>query len=206
MAFISFMKRLQLRNNAIIAELQKAMTYDPSTGEFVEDKEKGIEQLQSIKQQVKTLNDISESLMPKLYEQQMLHKSLGITKGIEGKPQQLYRYIRELDYFINKKYASAKLDQDFDFVRFFKDEQYAKEQIEKYESVREFTNVLECLYTNEYIGEMLKTVGSTNDLLTRISFVYGHTQKIAKKIESDLEMHRPLNAKEYAAIASSVNE
>jgi hypothetical protein len=144
--------------------------------------------------------------MPKLYEQQMLHKSLGITKGIEGKPQQLYRFVRELEYFVNAKYGSNDLDQDFDFVEFFKNDEYAKEQIEKYESVREFTNVLECLRTNEYIGEMLKTVGDTNELLTRISFVYGNTQKIAKMIESELEMRRPLNHKEYGVIASLVHE
>lgn len=206
MGYVSFLKRLKLRNNAVIAELQKALKWDGKEGKFIEDNEAASEKLQSISKQIEDIKNISSSLMPKLYEQQMLHKSLGITKGIEGKPQQLYRFVRELEYFVNAKYNSNNLNQDFDFVEFFKNDEYAKEQIEKYESVREFTNVLECLRTNEYIGEMLKTVGDTNELLTKISFVYGNTQKIAKIIESELEMRRPLNHKEYGVIASLVHE
>lgn len=205
MAFISFLKRIKLRNNAVIAELFKA--YDPKTNKF--DDVESAKRLTNIKDQIEKLKNIRTVLMPKLYEQQILHKVLGVTKGIEGKPQQLYRYIREVEYFINKKYKNYSekgLPQDFDFVKFFKDAEYAKEQIAKYENVREFTNVLECLHTNEYISEMLKTVGDTNDLLTRVSAVYKNTQAIAKQVESDLKLHRPLNQKEYSVISSLVNE
>ena len=205
MAFISFLKRIKLRNNAIVAELYKA--YDPKTGKY--DETESAKQLESIKKQVEKLENIQAVLMPKLYEQQILHKVLGVTKGIEGKPQQLYRYIREVEYFVNKKYKNygeKGLPQDFDFITFFKDADYAKEQIAKYEKVCEFTNVLECLYTNEYIGEMLKTVGDTNELLNRVSVVYKNTQEIAKQVESDLKLHRPLNQKEYSVVSGLVNE
>ena len=188
MAFLSFLKKIKLRNNAIMAELMK-----PNGTTNVE-------------KQLKDLTNISEKLMPKLYEQQILHKLLGVTKGIEGKPQQLYRYIRELEYFVDKKYSDAEIKEKFDFVSFFKDPEYAKKHIELYEGVREFTNILECLYVNEYIGEMLKTVGDTNELLTRVSFVYGNTQRLAKTIEENLGLHRSLNHKEYGAIAGMVNE
>lgn len=188
MAFLSFLKKIKLRNNAIIAELMK-----PNGTANVE-------------KQLKDLENISKKLMPKLYEQQILHKLLGVTKGIEGKPQQLYRYIRELEYFVNKKYDDFGIKEKFDFVSFFKNPEYAEKHIKLYEDVREFTNILECLYTNEYIGEMLKTVGDTNELLTRISFVYGNTQRLAKVIEENLGLHRSLNHKEYGAIAGMVNE
>lgn len=202
LAFVSFLKKLKLRNNAVIAELHK--TYDSEKGEY--DIKLGERKIDDLRKQLRDLKSIKDSLMPTLYEQQMLHKILGITKGIEGQPQLLYRYIRELEYFVKKKYKKANLEEDFDFVRFFKDETYAKEQIAKYDGVREFTNILECLYENEYIGEMLKTVGDVNELLTRVSFVYGNTQKIAKAVESKLEMHRPLNVKEYNVIRDLVNE
>ena len=208
MAFVSFLKHLKLRNNAVIAELYKA--YNPETMEWNKDIE--AEQFKSIEDQVKNLEKIRDKLMPKLHEQQMLHKTLGVTKGIEGKPQQLYRYIRELEYFINRKYKKAGYKDDanqdlkFDFVEFFKNPEYAKKHIELYDNIREFTNVLECLYENEYISEMLKTVGTTNELLSRISFVYKHTQNIAKEIESQLGLNRPLNLKEYGVIAGLVHE
>lgn len=188
LAYVSFLKRIKLRNNAIIAELRK-----PNGSQLVD-------------AQLKNLKDISSSLLPKLYEQQILHKLLGVTKGIEGKPQQLYRYMRELEYFVNKKYEENKINERFNFLEFFKNPEYADKHIAYYEKIREFTNVLDCLYQNEYISEMLKTVGDTNTLLTQISFVYGHTQKIAKAIEDKLELSRPLNHKEYPLIQNLVNE
>ena len=66
LAYVSFLKRIKLRNNAIIAELRK-----PNGSQLVNE-------------QLKNLKDISSSLLPKLYEQQILHKLLGVTKGIEG--------------------------------------------------------------------------------------------------------------------------
>lgn len=197
LAYISYLKRLKLRNNAIISELLKNSA-------------------EAVDEQITNLKNMSEKLMPKLYEQQILHKMLGVTKGIEGKPYQLYRYIRELEYFVTKKYKNynkdneqtgkALIEEEFDFVKFFTDSEYANKHIKTYENVRELTNILECLKDNEYIGEMLKTVGITNQLLTRVSFVYGNTQKIAKVVEQELNLSRPLTEKEYALISRLVNE
>jgi hypothetical protein len=165
-----------------------------------------------LKKEIDNIENISEELLPKLYEQQILHKMLGVTKGVASQPQQLYRYIREMEYFVNKKYKQAELKdasgnyRTFEFIKFFKDPNYAREQIELYDRVREFTNVLECLYTNEYIGEMLKTVGDTNSLLSSISFVYGNTQKVAMAVEQKLGLSRPLNHKEFGVVSSMINE
>ena len=197
LAYISYLKRLKLRNNALISELLKTS-------------------VEAVDEQITNLKNMSEKLMPKLYEQQILHKMLGVTKGIEAKPYQLYRYIRELEYFITKKYkkynkdneqtGNGLIEEEFDFVRFFTDSEYANKHIELYEKVRELTNILECLKDNEYIGEMLKTVGITNQLLTRVSFVYGNTQKIAKAVEQELNLSRPLNEREYTLVSRLVNE
>jgi hypothetical protein len=223
MAYISYLKRLKLRNNAVIGmlrkDIDKAMialeAKAKKEGRDVTNEEKAKikrDAIERLKKEVKNVEDISKQLLPKLYEQQILHKMLGVTKGVASQPQQLYRYIREMEYFVNKKYKQAELKdatgkyRTFEFIRFFKDPEYAKEQIALYDGVREFTNVLECLYTNEYIGEMLKTVGDTNSLLAGISFVYGNTQKVAMAVEQKLGLSRPLNHKEFSVVSNTINE
>ena len=213
-AYVSILKRLKLRNNAVISMLRKDLdkleTEAIKNGKSISDIDSS-SVVERLKQEVDSVKNISEKLLPKLYEQQLLHKMLGVTKGIEGQPHKLYRYIRELEYFVNKKYKQAKLKEDgkqltFNFVEFFKDPSYAEKHIKFYDGIREFTNILECLYLNEYIGEMLRTVGDTNSLLSNISFVYGNTQKIAKFIEEKLELSRPLTQKEFGIISNLVNE
>lgn len=219
-AYISYLKRLKLRNNAVIGMLRKDIDKAIADIESKEKRKVTNEEkakvrknaILRLKKEIDNIENISEELLPKLYEQQILHKMLGVTKGVASQPQQLYRYIREMEYFVNKKYKQADLKdasgnyRTFEFIKFFKDPDYAQEQIELYDKVREFTNVLECLYTNEYIGEMLKTVGDTNSLLSSISFVYGNTQKVAMAVEQKLGLSRPLNHKEFGVVSSMINE
>lgn len=165
---------------------------------------------------VTKLKLLKERVLPALKEQRMLAKILGINQGLETKDFDEYKWIRDIESFINQRYIDNNItgdpDLEFNLMRFLNDEAYRKKQIDFYDKVKSTYNILEVITTVPHFWEMFKFVGTNRKNLEK-AVVFKVTRRLADTI---LKVNKPvsdnglskglsqkLNDKEYRVIQSA---
>ena len=165
---------------------------------------------------VTKLKILKERVLPALKEQRMLAKILGINQGLETKDFDEYKWIRDIESFINQRYIDNNIagdsDLEFNLMSFLNDEVYRNKQIEFYDKVKSTYNILEVITTVPHFWEMFKFV-STNRKNLEKAVIFKVTRRLADTI---LKVNKPisdnglskglsqkLNDKEYRVIQSA---
>ena len=178
--------------------------------EYVIPKNQALSEVTS--EDLKKLTVLKEGILPALKEQRMLAKILGINQGINTQDFDEYKWIRDIEAFINERYINGNVDGDaqleFNFMNFITDKAYRDKQIGYYEQVKSTYNILEIVSKSNHFWEMLKLAGiNRKDISKSVAIKYERIiadklLRVNKKIEDGLSrgLTQKLNDKEFRII------
>lgn len=161
------------------------------------------------------LKVLQNKILPALEEQRMLAHILGINKGLKTNDFEEYKWIRDIESFVNERYInSGKPHKEFNMMQFIEDEAYRNQQIEDYESVKSTYNILDVVYRTKHFWAMLK-MARTNRVLLEKAVALKYTRGVANKImlanKSIVNglsrgLTQKFNEKEYAILQRTIRD
>lgn len=169
--------------------------------------------------EIKQLGRLKTDILPALKEQRILAKILGINQGLQTQDFDEYKWIRDIEAFINERYMNSTLEADpdleFNLIRFLEDEEYRNKQIEFYENVKSTYNVLDIIMSVPHFREMFKLVKTNRKIIEKA--IYFKTSrlladailKVNKKISDNglsRGLRQKLNEKEFRIIQNATGD
>ena len=176
--------------------------------------------MQDVTEEAKeSLRRLEKFILPALKEQRILAKILGINQGLETKDFDEYKWIRDIEAFVNERYINSDLpanpDLEFNLVKFIQDETYRQKQIDFYDKVKSTYNILDVIMTVPHFREMFKLVRVNRKNLERaVIFKYERVLadkllKINKKLSANglsLGLTQKFNEREYRILQSATSD
>lgn len=132
---------------------------------------------------LKMLEFLKNDVIPGCKEQQRLGKLVSVNKGLKTNDYDEYSYIQSFNAWINQLVLDKeiKVSAPFDLLRFVSDEDYKKEWIEKYESLKISRNILAIVTEAPHFNEMLKLLSLNRSMLEHAA-VFRIERMLANKI------------------------
>lgn len=158
-----------------------------------------------IQEQLKDLVLLTEKIIPATEEQRIMGSMLGINQGMKTNAYDKYKYIQNIENFINKRItAHNKASGDdfvrFDLMRFLSDNTYRNKQIDQYNLLKSTYNILEAITKVPHFNEMFNIL-YVDDWLTH---AYSIHNSLVKKLSSEVLLNKDtkLSKKEYKTVQS----
>lgn len=151
------------------------------------------------------LTKLRENIVPALEEQRMLAKILGINQGLNTQDFDEYKWIRDIESFINERYINytkEQISEEFNLIRFLSDKEYQKRHIEYYEKVKSTYNILAVVSNTPHFWEMLKLSGTNRKILLK-SVALKYERVIADKL---LKMAKPLAGVNHNGLSKGLTQ
>lgn len=176
------------------------------------------EELEGI-ENLDNLVTLRDKIIPGLKEQRMMSKILGVNQGLNTKDFDEYKWVRDVEAFVNERYINSNLSEleieQFDLVRFLLDDTvdengktYKDRQIELYDKVKTTYNILAVATGAEQFNAMLQMVGINRKLIER-AYILKTQRKLANAVLSgnksvkkglSLGLTQKFNEKEYQVL------
>lgn len=137
-------------------------------------------------------------------------KIFSSNQGMKVGEYESWGWLKSINTAINEKFIS-KLDsfEEFDFVKFMKDPEYAERMIEQYDKVKENVNILKVVKDSPHFSSMLRAIVDTEELLQH-SHSIKLTRDIATKVLDGVDasfnwLHRE-DGKRYKTLFNKENK
>ena len=105
-------------------------------------------------------------------EQNMLGKMCSINQGLKTDDYDEYKWIADIESFVNKRYYEVNSGlkfKPFDFIKFLTDDAYREEQINQYDNVKSTRNILRIFKTTKHFAQMAKFAAMNRAILNNSS-------------------------------------
>ena len=139
-------------------------------------------------QKLQGINDFSglkllrEKIIPALKEQRILSKILGINQGLNTKDFDEYKWIRDIEAFVNERFVNSTEDtfEEFNLLNFLdpKQKKYHNDMINAYEKVKSTYNILDIIDSAEQFKAMLEMARNNRKLIEK-AYILKVERKIA---------------------------
>ena len=137
-------------------------------------------------------------------------KIFSSNQGMKVGEYESWAWLRTINTAINEKFIT-KMDgfEEFDFVKFMQDSEYAERMIEQYDKVKENVNILKVVQDSPHFTSMLKAIVDTETILKN-SYSIALTRDIAENIfdgvNSQYEWLRRDDGKRYKSLFGKENK
>lgn len=113
------------------------------------------------------LNNFADKILPGVAEQRLHGQILGINQGLDTNDYKEFKWIYNIERFINSRYVATNEAPDFDMLQFISDESYRETQIKKYENVKSSVNLLKSITSVEHFWDMIQIAGINRSYIER---------------------------------------
>lgn len=131
---------------------------------------------------------LKNDIIPALKEQRMLSKILGVNQGLNTKDFDEYKWIRDIESFVNERYINKNDNsfEEFDFIKFVSDTSsdprgYRARQINQYEQVKSTYNILDIVSSVKQFNSMIELAGVNRKLIEK-AYILKMERALAKEI------------------------
>lgn len=193
---INFLEYCKERNN-YKAQLQKQQDENPDNN------------IKSVEEQIQDLIRLTDNILPAMEEQRILGSMLGINQGMKTNAYDKYKYVKNIENFINKrvtnynKNAGEQLER-FDLMRFLSDDSYRITQIQNYNKLKSTYNILEAITKVPHFDAMFNILYVDNWLIKNFSVINHLTDKLSNDVL--LQKDTKLTQKEYKTVQKYAND
>ena len=151
---------------------------------------------------------LSSRILPALKEQRILAKILGINQGLRTQDFEEYKWIRDIEAFVNERYIDAvnsnsKYEfEEFNLIKFLSDDVYRDKQIKMYEQVKSTYNILDIITKTPQFWEMFKLSGTNRKLIEK-AVILKYERIVANTL---LKVNKPLAGSFNTGIIQKLND
>ena len=114
---------------------------------------------------------LKDKIVPALKEQRILSRILGINQGLKTKDFEEYKWIRDIEAFVNDRFLNAPSDtyQEFNLLTFLnpKEQKYHDDMIKAYENVKSTYNILDIIDSAKQFKAMLEKARDNRRLIEK---------------------------------------
>lgn len=154
------------------------------------------------------LINLVDNILPGIAEQRIHGQILSINQGLNTSDYDEFRWMYNVERFINTRYFNGEEACDFDMVRFIKDATYRQEQIKKYERFKSSVNILKCITNVEHFWAMIQIAGVNRAFIERSSAIRIE-RDLAKRLLSNSTLnpqYQSLNSDEFKELSRVVSD
>lgn len=184
--------------------------------EYCRDRNNQIEKLRrtqdlnakSVNDQLQDLITLTNNILPAMEEQRIMGSILGINQGMRTNAYDKYKYIQNIENFINKRITRYNRDngskfERFNLMRFLSDDTYRDEQIKNYDSLKSTYNILDAITRVPHFNAMFNILYVDNWIIKNFSVITNLTDRLANEILNQKDSK--LTQKEYKIVQNYAN-
>jgi hypothetical protein len=120
---------------------------------------------------IKVLENLADNILPGVEEQRIHGQILGINQGLKTNDYEEFKWIYNIEKFINGRYFANNMPTDFSMIRFIMDEAYRAEQIDNYEKCKTSVNILKCITNVNHFWAMIQIAGINRSFIERAAAI-----------------------------------